>query len=281
MLTLLIFPVGNPPPTSADFANQLNESKTEGKLLLALDTGQNPNINYNVDEPQIDQKFRDVLQFIADRSDVELKAPYGVQSEGRVHLLSEQFTPKSDFVSLTTTDAVQQFMLAWWAEFKKRDITPTSQRSIKTGTLFKSSTNKPSVRPYLSADNKLSIEPLNRPHVNLSWLPQTGKKLELTDMDLQHFEKQARITSRVSNFLEALLQAWRYGDTPQFMFDKIISAIVHATKTQLQAQTALLCQFIQLRRDLFMTAATCSLDIQQELRHTSRWSALTSFRMTH
>ena len=96
-------------------------------------------------------------------------------------------------------------------------------------------------------------------------------------MDLQHFEKQARITIRVSNFLEALLQAWRYGDTPQFMFDKIISAIVHATKTQLQAQTALLCQFIQLRRDLFMTAATCSLDIQQELRHTSPLECLDLF----
>ena len=119
----------------------------------------------------------------------------------------------------------------------------------------------------MSADNTLSIEPLNRPHVNLSWLPQTGKKIELTDMDLQHFEKQTRITIRVSNFLEALLQAWRYGDAPQFMFEKIIGAIVHATKTQLQAQTALLGQFIQLRRDLFMARAMCALDIQQTLRH--------------
>ena len=150
----------------------MNESKAaEGKSLNALDTGQPLTIDYNLDEPQIDQKFRDVLRFIADRSDVELKAPLSAQGDTRVHLLSEQFTPKSDFVSLTTTDAVQQFMLAWWAELKKQDITPTSQRSIKTGTLFKSSTNKPSVRPYLSADNKLSIEPLNRPHINLSWLP--------------------------------------------------------------------------------------------------------------
>ena len=263
----MLFLVSNPPPTSAEFAQHLNDSKTEGKSLNTLDTGQSPNTPYNLDEPQIDQKFRDVLQFIADRSDVELKPPYGVQSEGRVHLLSEQFTPKTDFVSLTTTDAVRQFVLTWWAEFKKRDITPTSQRAIKTGVLFKASINKPSIRPYMSADSTLSIEPLNRPHINLSWLPQTGKKIELTDMDLQHFEKQARITIRVSNFLEALLQAWRYGDAPQFMLEKIIGAIVHATKTQLQAQTALLCQFIQLRRDLFMAGATCALDIQQALRH--------------
>ena len=54
-----------------------------------------------------------------------------------------------------------------------------------------------------------------------------------------------------------------------FMFDKIISAILHATKTHLQAQKALFCQFNQLRSDLFMTGATCLLDIQQEQRHTS------------
>ena len=151
--------MSNPPPTSAEFAQQLNDSKTEGKSLNTLDTGQFPNTPYNLDEPQIDQKFRDVLQFIADRSDVELKAPHGAQSEGRVHLLSEQFTPKSDFVSLTTTDAVRQFVLTWWAEFKKREITPTSQRAIKTGVLFKASINKPSICPYMSADSTLSIEP--------------------------------------------------------------------------------------------------------------------------
>ena len=44
-----------------------------------------------VDERHIDQKFQDVLQIIADCSDVIVKAPYGVQSEVGVHLLSEQF----------------------------------------------------------------------------------------------------------------------------------------------------------------------------------------------
>ena len=59
-----------------------------------------------------------MLQFIADRFDAEFKAPLSAQGDTRVHFLSEQFTPKSDFVSLTTTDAVQQLMLAWWEEFK-------------------------------------------------------------------------------------------------------------------------------------------------------------------
>ena len=185
----------------------------------------------------------------------------------KVHLRSEQFTQKEEFVSLTTTDAVKQFMQAWWAEFQKRDVTATSQRAIKLFTIFKASGNKPSLRPYFSSDNELTLEPLARPNINVSWLPQTGKKVELSDLDLQHFERQVRVGARVANFMEALLQAWKYGDTPAFMLDKIISAIIHATKTQLQNQTALLSQIIQLRRDLFLCGATASLDVQQAMRH--------------
>ena len=51
------------------------------------------------------------------------------------------------------------------------------------------------------------------------------------------------------------------------MLEKIIFAIIHATKTQLQNQTALLSKIIQLRRELFMGGATASLDVQQALRH--------------
>ena len=66
----------------------------------------------SLEEPQIDQKFRDVLQFIADRSDVELKTPAQMLND-KVHLRSEQFTQNEEFVSLTTTDAVKQFVQAW------------------------------------------------------------------------------------------------------------------------------------------------------------------------
>ena len=197
---------------------------------------------------------------------MELKTPAHMLND-KVHLRSEQFTQREEFVSLTTTDAVKQFVEAWWGEFQKRDVTATSQRAIKLFTIFKASGNKPSLRPYFSSDNQLTLEPLTRPNINVSWLPQTGKKVELSDLDLQHFERQVRVGMRVANFMEALLQAWKYGDTPMFMLEKIISAIVHATKTQLQNQTALLSQIIQLRRDLFMCGATASLDVQQALRH--------------
>ena len=49
--------------------------------------------HFSLEEPQIDQKFRDVLPFIADRSDVELKTPAHMLYN-KVHLRLEQFTQK-------------------------------------------------------------------------------------------------------------------------------------------------------------------------------------------
>ena len=103
-----------------------------------------------------------------------------------------------------------------------RDVTATSQRAIKLFTVFKASGNKPSLLPYFSSDNELTLEALAYPNINVSWLPQTGKKVELSDLDLQHFERQVRVGARVANFMEALLQACKYGDTPAFMLEKII-----------------------------------------------------------
>ena len=51
------------------------------------------------------------------------------------------------------------------------------------------------------------------------------------------------------------------------MLEKIIGAIVHATKTQLQAPTALLCQFIQLRCDLFYGRYVCNRHTTSITRH--------------
>ena len=247
---------------------QPNQQENEGELLNVQVPSLSPDkVVDSVEDLQMEQKFRDVLQFIADRADVDLSTPVRHLGDTRVHLLSEQFTPKSEFVSLTTTEALQQLVVAWWGEFKRRDITSTSQRANKPFTLFKNSANKPSLRPYLSADTALTIEPLSRPSVHLPWLPQTHKKVELTDLDLQHFEKQVRGSLRVANFMESLLQAWGYGDTPAMMLEKIKGAFVHATKSQLQIQSALFSQLIQLRRDLALYGATASVDIQQMLRH--------------
>ena len=43
----------------------------------------------------------------------------------------------------------------------------------------------------------------------MSWLSQMGKKVELSDVDFQDFERQVQVGARVVNLMEALLQAWR------------------------------------------------------------------------
>ena len=76
----------------------------------------------SLEEPQIDQKFRDVLRIIAGRSDLELKTPAHMLND-KLNLRLEQFTQRKKFVSLTTNDAVKQFVEAWWVEFQKSDVT--------------------------------------------------------------------------------------------------------------------------------------------------------------
>ena len=154
-----------------------NPPENEGESCDVVHPSTFPDvIDISTDELQTEQRFRDVLQFIANRADVNLSTPVRHLGNTRVHLRSEQFTPKTEFVSLTTTEALQQLVQAWWGEFKRRDITPTSQRANKLFALFKNSANKASLKPYLSADTALKIETLTRPTTNLQWLPQTCKK---------------------------------------------------------------------------------------------------------
>ena len=222
---------------------------------------------FDLDDAVVDTKFRDVLQYIAERSDVNLDVPVRLAHQDRVHLLSEQLTPREEFVSLTTTNSLQEFIKAWWGEFSRRDANPNSQRALKPGQPFKAASNRPSMRPYYSADMVLTIEPLGRPTMNIAWLPQHGKKAEMGDAELQHFERQVRMGLRVSNFMEALLQAWKLEEPSAAMLVKIANAMVHATKTLLQIQVAQLGQFIQLRRDLFLISSSAPVDVAQQLRH--------------
>ena len=81
----------------------------EGELLNVPEPCPSPDVSINsAEDLQMERKFRDVLQFIAYRADVDLRTPFRHLGDTRVHLLSEQFTPKSEFVSLTTTEALQQ-----------------------------------------------------------------------------------------------------------------------------------------------------------------------------
>ena len=97
-----------------------------------------------------------MLRFIADRSEVDLTPPMGSVNDGHVHLKSENIQSQNEFFSLTTASAVKDMIRAWWDEFKRKDVTSTSQRAIKFNSVFKAKCKIPSRRPYMLADHQFS-----------------------------------------------------------------------------------------------------------------------------
>ena len=80
-ISKILLPVAAAP----DMTTSHDEVNKEGRSINKLGV---PFVNLphlSLEEPQIDQKFRDVLQFIADRSDVELKTPAHMLND-KVHL---------------------------------------------------------------------------------------------------------------------------------------------------------------------------------------------------
>ena len=211
-----------------------------------------------------------MLRFIADRSEVDLRPPVGSVNDGHVHLKSENIQSQNEFFSLTTASAVKDMICAWWDEFKRKDVTSTSQRAVKFNSVFKAKCNVPSLRPYMSADDQFCLENPAKPVAAFQWLPTPTKEFRIAEFDLLHMERQSRGSVRVINFMEALLQAYQYGDTPLVQMENIFQCMIHATKSLLQLQVAMVCQFTQLRRDIYLSSATnVSSDVLQTLRHAS------------
>ena len=172
-------------------------------------------------------------------------------------------------MSLTTASAVKNLISAWWDEFKRKDVTSISQRAVKFNSVFKAKTNVPSLRPYLSADDEFCLDNPAKPVAAFQWLPTPSKEFKLAEFDLLHMERQSRGSVRVLNFMEAVLQAYQYGDTPLMEMENIFQCMIHATKSLLQLKVAMVCQFTQMRRDIYLSNATnVSGDVLSTLRHS-------------
>ena len=103
---------------------------------------------------------------------------------------------------------------AWWDELQRKDVTSTNQRAVKFNSVFKAKSNVPSLRPYMSSDNVFCLDNLAKPVAAFQWLPVPPKEFKISEFDLLHMERQSRGSVRVINFMEALFQAYQYGDTP-------------------------------------------------------------------
>ena len=82
-------------------------------------------------------------------------------------------------------------------------------------------------------------------------------------------ERISRGSVMVITFMEALLQAYQYGDTPLIQMENIFKCMIHAIKSLLQLQVAMVCQFTQLRQNIYLAGATSvSSDVLTSLRHS-------------
>ena len=121
----------------------------------------------------------------------------------------------------------------------------------------------------MSADDEFCLDNPAKQVAAFQWLPTPSKEFKLAEFDLLHMERQSRGSVRVLNFMEAVLQAYQYGDTPLLEMENIFQCMIHATKSLLQLQVAMVCQFTQMRRDIYLSSATnVSGDVLSTLRHS-------------
>ena len=104
--------------------------------------------------------YAELLQLIAEHADVKAEPKAVFKSAQFVHLASENYEPPPESLALTTTRSLPEFLLAWWREFANKDMAGSESRALKWGHLFRQRENKPSLRPYIPADDVIITEPL-------------------------------------------------------------------------------------------------------------------------
>ena len=211
--------------------------------------------------------YAELLQLIAEHADVKAEPKAVFKSAQFVHLASENYEPPPESLALTTTRSLPEFLLAWWREFANKDMAGSESRALKWGHLFRQRENKPSLRPYVPADDVIITEPLADPPQCFKWLIQPTHRMDVTTTDAKHFEGVGRQTLSVANFMEAVLQALnRCQDWKKYAL--LVRALTPALKAIVQLQAGVVCQWVQARRDHWL-ARTSNITIQdlQTLRH--------------
>ena len=135
-------------------------------------------------------------------------------------------------------------------------------------SLFKSQNIKARTRPYEGRDDPLSSEPMLNPLSYFSWLPFSGKKIEVQENDIQLLERFGRVSLRTLNFVEVCIQAWHKLKLNKDSIDLVIKKMTYAVKALMQLQACSTNSIIQLRRDAFLAKSKgLSHEHKQMLRH--------------
>ena len=222
-----------------------------------------------VDEDETSDSYATLLRMVAQYSDVEAKAKDVFKASRLVHLASEDYSPPPDSIAITLTKSIPEFINAWWREFAQKDLAGPEPRQQKWGSAFRIKDTKPTLRPFIPADEVLTVQPLADPPMCYNWLPPPPQRMHFTLHDAKYFEGLVRKSLCAINYVEASLQALpRCVDDDKPAFARILRGLTPAIKVLMRINTSQLCQWVQLRRDHWLEKSIqIPIEHLQQLRH--------------
>ena len=123
------------------------------------------------DDDESPDSIAALLRMIEKYSDVKAQAKDVFKASRLVHLASEEYTPPPDALAITVTKSIPDFVNAWWRAFAQKDLAGLEPRQQKWGAVFKIKEQKPTLRPFIPADEVLTVQPLANPPMCYNWLP--------------------------------------------------------------------------------------------------------------
>ena len=222
------------------------------------------------DDDESPDSIAALLRMIANYSDVTAQAKDVFKASRLVHLASEEYTPPPDALAITVTKSIPDFVNAWWREFAQKDLAGPEPRQQKWGAAFRIKEQKPTLRPFIPADEVLTVQPLADPPMCYNWLPPPPQRMHFTLHDAKYFEGLARKMLCATNYIEASLQALpRCVDDDKLAFARILKGLTPAVKLLMRIITSQLCQWVQLRRDHWLDKSIqIPIEHLQQLRHS-------------
>ena len=98
---------------------------------------------------------------------------------------------------------------------------------------------KPTLRPFISADEVLTVQPLADPPMCYNWLPPPPQRMHFTLHDAKYFEGLVRKSLCAINYVEASLQALpRCVDADKPAFARILRGLTPAIKVLMRINTS-------------------------------------------
>ena len=204
------------------------------------------------DDAPSENKFREIIQTIADYSAVRALPALVFSTNRVVRLPSEKAAARQHSLTLSTSQELVEMLNVWFEELRKKDHLRDAQRVVPFHSIFKAKENRPSLKLFKSADEWIPMEAAKNPSLSYPWLVQPSDRFRIRECDVWHFETQCRQTLRAVNFAEADLQAISNPETPPEKKELLLAQLPLSLRSIAQIQAAVFGQLIQLRRDRYL-----------------------------